>query len=62
MKKQNISKLYVKYIIKTPVIFYLFLIIGAVLFLYMTITLQVDYADGTKSLFELIFIKAGKGI
>jgi hypothetical protein len=36
------SRLYVKYLIKTPLLFYLFFSIGAILFVYMTISVRID--------------------
>lgn len=40
MKK--FSKLYVKYIIKTPIIYYFFLLLGAALFLILSLTIKLD--------------------
>lgn len=50
MKK--FSRLYVKYIVKTPVIFYLFLIIGIVLFLYFSLGLKLDVVQSVKANIE----------
>lgn len=44
----NWSNLYVKYLIKNPLIFYLFLLIGAALFLFMTISLKLDVTQTTE--------------
>lgn len=46
---KSFSKLYVKYIIKTPVIFYLFLMMGIVLFLYFSISLKLDIIQSVKA-------------
>lgn len=39
---RRFSRTYVKYIIKTPLVFYLFLAAGVMLFLYMTLSLKLD--------------------
>ncbi len=52
---------YVKYIIKTPVLFYIFLLLGAALFIALGLIITIDNADGTVSLLYAIFVRAGKG-
>ena len=43
MKRNSIfSKLYVRYLIKRSVAFYLFLLLGMISFLYLTLSLEVD--------------------
>ena len=41
------SRLYVKYIIKTPVVFNLFLLTGVLLFLYFSLNLKLDVIQNT---------------
>lgn len=41
-KKSKFSMLYIKYTVKTPIVFYVFLTAGIVLFLYMTLNLSLD--------------------
>lgn len=41
-KKSTFSRLYVRYIIRRSTVFYLFLLTGIVVFLYLTISLDVD--------------------
>lgn len=41
----NFSRLYVKYLIKTPVIFFLFLFTGVALFLYLTLHVNLDVTE-----------------
>ncbi len=60
-KKTKFQKFYVKYIIKSPLIFYTFLVFGVVCFLYISLTTMVDTSDGEISLLKLIITKAGKG-
>ncbi len=55
MELKTFSQIYVKYIIKTPVLFFLYIGIGIGIFLYLTLSLQLDvmttyqadYQDGT---------------
>lgn len=42
MKSRSFSQAYVKYIVKTPILFYAFLSIGIGIFLYMTLSIQMD--------------------
>jgi hypothetical protein len=49
---KNFSRLYVKYVIKTPAIFYLFLLIGSVLFLYLSIGIKLDVVQSMKAYIE----------
>lgn len=39
---KSFSKIYVKYIIKKPIIFYIFLLLGICLFLMLTLTLKLE--------------------
>ncbi len=61
---KSFGRAYLKYVIKSPVFFYCFLIVGVGIFLYMTLTIRLDVSRGfetdTVSLFEKIFLKAGK--
>lgn len=61
-KNEKFTRAYVKYMIKTPVLFYLFLLLGVGLFLTLGLLISVDSADGYVSLLYAIFIRAGRGI
>ena len=39
------SNLYVKYFIKSPMLFYVFLLVGVMLFLYLSLSLQLDVVE-----------------
>lgn len=62
MKKRRFSMLFTRLVTKSPFFFYGFLLSGIALFLYLTITLKVETADGSVSLLYLIFVKAGRSI
>lgn len=60
MKKRiTFEKWYVRHIIKTPTLFYLFLIIGIILFFILSLSIKMDNG---KSLLWQIFVNAGKGL
>ncbi len=59
-KKSKLEKLYIKYLIKSPVLFYTFIILGVVCFISISLATIVGTTDGNISLLKLI-IKAGKG-
>ena len=48
-KKSKFSNWYVKYIIKIPIIFYSFLILGMLLFVYLSFGLQLDVLQSVKA-------------
>ena len=47
---------------KKPLVFYSFLAIGVALFLWLTLSMQISTADGSHSLFYVIFVQAGKSV
>jgi len=61
-KSEIFAKKYIYIATKKPVFFYTFLFLGAALFLWLTFTTNIDTADGKRTLFEIIFINAGKGL
>lgn len=62
LKKKSLSARYVHLATKKPWFFYSVLLIGVALFLYLTLTTSIDTDIGSKSLFHMIFIQAGKGL
>ncbi len=60
-KGRKFAQAYVKYMIKTPVLFYIFLLLGVALFVAISLLITVDTTDGPVSLLYAIFVKAGKG-
>lgn len=50
MKK--FSRLYVKYIIKSPIVYYSFLLIGIVLFLYFSLNFKLDIVQSVNANIE----------
>lgn len=60
-KNGKFARTYVKYIIKTSVPFYIFILLGVGIFLTLSLLITVDSADGQVSLLYAIFIRAGKG-
>lgn len=62
MKKKNLAIKYIHITTKKLIMFYSFLVFGVVLFLYLTLSTQIDTTDGVKSLFWLIFMRAGRGL
>lgn len=48
-KKRSFSQLYVKYIIKTPILFYAFLSFGILIFLYFCLTLKLDNVESAEA-------------
>ena len=51
------KRFYIKYIIKNPMLFYMFLAVGVGLFLFLTLTIETDGV----TLLEQIFKEAGNG-
>jgi len=62
MKKGMHPPKYMLLATRNPWFFYVFLLTGVVMFLWLTLTTQVETADGTQTLFYLIFARAGKGL
>ncbi len=54
---KSFSKLYVKYIIKKPIIFYIFLCLGVCLFLVLTLTLKLEIIEKYDAYYEDGIIK-----
>ena len=46
---KQFSRFYVKYVIKTPIIFYTFLIVGISLFIYLSLSLKLDIVQSIKA-------------
>ena len=61
-KSERFTKKYIYIATKKPLFFYLFLLVGVVLFCWLTLTTSIDTTDGKRTLFEIIFINAGKGL
>ena len=51
------KRFYIKYIIKNPILFYVFLAVGVGLFLLLTLSIETDGV----TLLEQIFKEAGNG-
>lgn len=51
------KQFYLKFIIKNPILFYVFLMIGVGLFLFLTLSIETDGV----TLLEQIFKEAGNG-
>lgn len=51
------KRFYIKYIIKNPILFYMFLAVGIGLFLLLTLSIETDGV----TLLEQIFKEAGNG-
>jgi len=62
MKKWTLAQKYMNIATKKPLVFYGFLAIGVALFLWLTLSMQISTADGSHSLFYVIFVQAGKSI
>lgn len=45
MKKLTLSKVYVKYMIKTPLVFYVFLLVSVAVYLFMAMSVKLDIID-----------------
>ena len=59
---EKFAKKYIYIATKKPVFFYAFLLCGIALFLWLTLTTNIDTTEGKRTLFEIIFINAGKGL
>lgn len=62
MKKQTFAVKCMRAVTKNPIYFYGILSIGVALFLYLTLNTHIDTAEGSMSLFRMIFAKAGRGL
>ena len=51
------KRFYIKYIIKKPILFYMFLAVGIGIFLFLTLSIETDGV----TLLEQIFKEAGNG-
>ena len=60
--KKPLSEVYMRTITKRPVFFYMFLLVGISVFIYLTMTIKIETEEGVMSLLSLIMTKAGKGI
>ncbi len=56
-KGEKFKQFYLKYIIKNPILFYMFLAGGVGLFLFLTLSIETDGV----TLLEQIFKEAGNG-
>jgi len=59
---EKFAKKYIYIATKKPIFFYLFLFVGVALFCWLTLTTNIDTTEGKRTLFEIIFINAGKGL
>lgn len=59
IKRSKFEKWYVRYIIKSPLLFYGFLILGILLFLGMSLSIS---PDGEHTLLWQIFVNVGKSL
>jgi hypothetical protein len=62
VKKKTFAQKYILWATKKPLFFYTFLLAGVALFLWLTLTTRIETTDGTRTLFNLIFAQAGKGL
>ena len=62
MKKRTLVTKYIYMATKKPILFCSFLALGVALFLYLTLTTLIETTDGVKTLFWLIFTRAGRGL
>jgi predicted ABC-type exoprotein transport system permease subunit len=59
--KNKFSIFYIKYILKSPFLFYVFLLVGVGIFLYLTQSTIITTENGEITLLKLIIMEAGKG-
>ncbi|MCL2575121.1 MAG: hypothetical protein FWE33_01685 [Defluviitaleaceae bacterium] len=62
MKKRTFGEKYMHFVTKKPLFFYGFLIVGVGLFVWLTMTTHIETLDGMRSLFNIIFTQAGRGL
>ena len=61
-RTEKLAKKYMYIATKKPLFFYAFLLLGTALFLWLTLTTNIDTANGKRTLFEMIFVNAGRGL
>ncbi len=62
MKKRSLSSRYLHLVTKRPLFFYVILLFGVGIFLYLTLTTIIETDSGSYSLLHMIFIEGGKGL
>lgn len=62
MKKRSFGTRYLRLATGKPWFFYGMLLLGAALFLYLTLTANIETDAGSQTLFYIIFARAGKGL
>jgi len=62
MKKKGVGQHFMLLAAKKPLFFYVFLLVGVALFLWLTLTTYIDTANGSQTLFYIIFARAGKAL
>lgn len=62
MKKRSFGARYTHLATKKPWFFYGVLLFGVALFLYLTLTIQIETDAGSETLFQIIFVRAGRGL
>jgi len=61
MKKGKLEK-FMHLATKKSWFFYGFMVAGIALFLWLTLTTQIETAEGTQTLLYIIFVRAGRGL
>lgn len=62
MKRKTMASKYIHVATNKPILFYSFLALGVAMFLYLTMTTRIETKDGAKTLFWMIFMRAGRGL
>lgn len=62
LKKRSFGTRYLHLTTGKPWFFYSILLLGVTLFLYLTLTTNVQTDAGSQTLFYIIFVRAGKGL
>jgi hypothetical protein len=62
LKKQSLGVRYLNLATKKPWFFYGVLLFGVMLFLYLTLSTQIETTEGVQTLFHMIFVRAGRGL
>jgi len=62
MKKRSFGRRYMYIATKMPWVFYGILLFGVALFLYLTLSTTIETEEGVRTLFHIIFVRAGRGL
>ncbi len=62
LRKQTLGKRYLKLATKKPLFYYAFLLLGLMIFLYLTLTTRIHTSEGDKRLMEIIYFRGGRSL